>query len=63
MTVHRYSTNKDRTAQQSTGGGGLFINRRCDEPRCKRPISKGETYHGLRYCLACYAVKAQKVAA
>jgi hypothetical protein len=62
MTVHRYSNEKDRTAQGSTGSGGMVINRRCND--CKKPEGVGrKVYRLLDYCAACHSAKTGKVAA
>jgi len=62
MTTARYSKEKDRTAQGSTGSGGMVVNRRCND--CKRPVGSGRVvYRLLDYCAACHASKTQKVAA
>ncbi len=62
MTVHRYSTEKDRTMQGSTGSGGMHIGRRCNE--WKKPVGTGRKVHRLLdYCAACHAAKMGKVAA
>ena len=62
MTVQRYSNEKDRTAQGSTGSGGMVINRRCND--CKKLVSTGrKVYRLLDYCAACHAAKTGKGAA
>jgi hypothetical protein len=62
MTVQRYSNEKDRTAQGSTGSGGMVINRRCND--CKKPVGTSRVvYRLLDYCAACHAAKTGKVAA
>lgn len=64
MTVQRYSSNKDRTMQTGSTSCGQTINRRCDEPRCAKPMARGQMWRGLRYCAQCYEAKAgKKVAA
>lgn len=62
MSIHRYSHEKDRTAQGGTGSGGMHISRRCND--CKKPVGTGrKVYRLLDYCAACHAAKTGKVAA
>lgn len=62
MSAHRYSSNKDRTMDRGSSAGGMVIARRCDEPRCAKPMARGQMWRGLRYCAGCYEAKAKKVA-
>ena len=60
MSIERYSSNKDRTMQGGSVSVGQTINRRCDEPRCGKPMAQGRMWRGLRYCPACFEAKAAK---
>ena len=57
MSTERYGNNADRSMQQPCGGQGLAITRRCDEPRCARPMRQGHRRGGLYYCAACFERK------